>query len=146
MKLFVYAGEALNEFLSGSVMNAREIFREHRISGDIETEVFFNTQIDVYFPKYQVEFIDINLEYYKDKKDVTMCTHSPVALEAIIKSGKKHGYEIVAYNVIYDNDNKSIAKAVQAKTLSGTLEMCFKDFNSAYPSLNALGPDLEENK
>lgn len=140
MKLYLYAGEALDLILPynhSQAGNIELVLDNGMLYANDKTIAYYPQNLDILHPKNQVSYIHTSLLHFKNTKNVVICTHSPTAFEAAIKAGKRHGYEIKCFHVIFDETDKSKIKL----ETNSPFEACFKDFNRAIKLLDKLDPE-----
>ena len=105
MKLYIYTGEALNSIVPNERRDTNKLLDMH-----IEEMPRNKTRRVSYLengmcPKHQIMVTELVLAEEKKNRNIQLFTHSPYIIEAATLYGKKFGYEIKYFHVIYNRDN-----------------------------------------
>lgn len=112
MKLYLYTGVALRNIVPVG-QNFDTPPRNPELLKSHENEMPCEDTKKVYFiedrlcPENQVRLIEILLNENQDKRNVQIFTHSPYVLDMAYWTGKKLGYEVKGYDVIFSNKEET---------------------------------------
>lgn len=110
MKLYLYTGEGLNNIIPTGSKFDRPALNPNFLQVHNEEVPYLQTR-RIYIPEErlcpvaQVRMVEILLNEHSNKKHIQMFTHSPYVLDMAYWEGKRLGYEIKAFNVIFANNN-----------------------------------------
>lgn len=146
MKLYIYVGEALRHIIPSGFhfdFPARndEFLKVH------EKEIPYGDARRVYLPEErltpfeQVDKVESILVQCEGESNIQIFTHSPYVLDMAYWTGKKLGYEVKAFNVIYADKERTEVKFEDPT--GDNFELPWKSLNRALHVIDKVQKEVE---